>query len=487
MNWRKLVKGAAPALIVIDIIIRVGALLTVPRDRRPAAAMAWLMAIFLAPIPGSLLFRVFGTNKLPRAMREKQREVNELIMDATEGLGVVRQAASAPLWLESVVELNQTLGAMPLVGGNTADLLTDYNASIAAMTEAVRSSLRYVHVEFYILTRDRTTADFFEALRDAHRRGVIVRVLYDHIGTARHPMFRATRRWLEHSHIQFREMLPFHPILNQWRRPDLRNHRKLLVVDDRVAFIGSQNMIAASYNKPRNLRKGLQWKDLMVRLHGPVVQEVNTVFVTDWYSETDELLVEEIDPTQDTPGEGGLDCQVVPSGPGFEAENNLRLFNALMYSAQERLVIVSPYFVPDDSMLYAITTAAERGVDVQLFANEVADQPVVFHAQRSYYETLLRSGVRIFLYRKPVILHAKHFTVDNDVAVFGSSNMDMRSFSLNLEVSVMVHGRSFVDDLRAVEEEYRRESRELTLDEWTGRPAALQVLDNISRLSAAVQ
>jgi cardiolipin synthase len=178
---------------------------------------------------------------------------------------------------------------------------------------------------------------------------------------------------------------------------------------------------------------------------------------------------------------------VVPSGPGFEGENNLRLFNSLVYAATERVILTSPYFVPDDSMLYAITTAAQQGLDVQLFASEVGDQPVVYHAQRSYYEALLRAGVRIWLYESPTVLHAKHFTIDDDVAVIGSSNMDMRSFSLNLEISVMVHGSDFVKEMRAVEQSYRDRSHELTLEEWMQRPVGSRVLDNLARLSATVQ
>jgi cardiolipin synthase A/B len=254
-----------------------------------------------------------------------------------------------------------------------------------------------------------------------------------------------------------------------------------------VGFMGSQNMVDPSYNKRGNIRRGLQWKDLMVRVEGPIVAGVNAIFITDWFSETDELLTREADPVHTVETTDTLDCQIVPSGPGFEGENNLRLFNALLYAAQERLVIVSPYFVPDDSMLYAITTAAERGVKVQLFACEVADQAVVYHAQRSYYETLLRAGVRIYLYEKPIVLHAKHFTVDDDVAVIGSSNMDMRSFSLNFEVSLLVRGRRFVDKLRRLEDSYRTHSRELTLEEWLERPTRSQVLDNLARLTASVQ
>jgi cardiolipin synthase len=150
-------------------------------------------------------------------------------------------------------------------------------------------------------------------------------------------------------------------------------------------------------------------------------------------------------------------------------------------------MICSPYFVPDESMLYAITTAAQSGIDVQLFVSEIGDQPVVYHAQRSYYEELLRAGIRIWLYRSPTVLHPKHFTIDDQVAVIGSSNMDMRSFSLNLEISVMVRGHAFVGELRKLEESYRENSRELILDEWLQRPVFSQVLDNVARLSAVVQ
>ena len=487
MNWRPFVKALSTVLVVVNTIIRVAAIVDVPRHRRPTAAMAWLVTVFAVPVPGALAYLLFGSSKLPQSRRDKQSEINSFIVETTSGLELVRKDTTWPKWLESIVALNTKLGAMPLVGGNTADLLPDYGPSIAAMTEAVDRAERYVHVEFYILTRDATTAGFFAALKAAQARGVTVRVLYDHIATARHPFFRQTKAFLRDAGIPFHEMLPFKPFRSAWRRPDLRNHRKVLVVDGTVAFMGSQNMVDPSYNKKGNIKRGLQWKDLMVRLEGPVVAGVNAIFITDWYAETGDLLTRETDPIHAVPTDAALDCQVVPSGPGFDKENNLRLFNALVYSAQRRLVVVSPYFVPDDSMLYAITTAAERGVEVQLFACEVADQAVVYHAQRSYYETLLDSGVRIFLYEKPTVLHAKHFTVDDEVAVVGSSNMDMRSFSLNFEVSLMVRGRQFVERLREVEDSYRVHSRELTLDEWRARPVGAHVLDNVARLTATVQ
>jgi cardiolipin synthase len=376
---------------------------------------------------------------------------------------------------------------MPLLGGNKAKLYPDYEAGIAAMTEAVAGAVKYVHVEFYILNLDSTSRAFFEAMAAAAARGVVVRVLLDHIASLRIPRYKQTIRFLTKAGIDWQLMLPVQPFKGKYQRPDLRNHRKLVVVDGHIAFTGSQNMIDSTYNKKSNIKRGLHWKDLMVRFDGPVVAGVNALFLTDWYTERDELLISEDEPLGTGIERGDLEAQVVPSGPGFDGENNLRLFNALLYSAQEQIIITSPYFVPDDSMLYAITTAAQRGVHVELFVSEIGDQFMVFHAQRSYYEALLRAGVIIWLYKAPTVLHSKHFSIDDDVAVVGSSNMDMRSFTLNLEISVMVQGRSFVEDMRKVEASYRAESRRLTLEEWQQRPFGTVVLDNAMRLTAGLQ
>ncbi|WP_435870910.1 cardiolipin synthase [Leifsonia williamsii] len=474
-------------LLLLDFVIRIVAIIVVPRNRKPTSATAWLLAIFLIPYIGVLFFLLIGSYKLPKRRREKQTEINEFIIQSTEGIERVRRDHPWPPWLEGVVELNRNLGAMPLVGGNRASLNGDYEASLAAMTAEIRRAKRYVHVEFYILTLDKTTADFFAAMEEAVQRGVTVRVLLDHIASLRTPDYKRTIRRLTAMGAKWQLMLPVQPLRGKYQRPDLRNHRKLLIVDGRVAFMGSQNVIDRSYNKKSNIRRGLKWKELIVRLEGPIVAGLNAIFITDWYSETDELLRRETEPITDEPAEDELDMQVVPSGPGFAGENNLRLFLALLYYAQERIVITSPYFVPDEAMLTAITTATQRGIAVDLFVSEIGDQALVYHAQRSYYEVLLRAGVRIYMYKAPYILHAKHFTIDDDVAVIGSSNMDMRSFQLNMEVVLMVRGRSFVEELRRVEDGYRESSRELTLEEWMRQPLRSTVLDNLARLTSALQ
>ncbi len=477
----------AGAVILFDIVVRVIAIIVVPRNRRPTAGMAWLLAIFFIPIIGILLFWLIGNPKLPKRRREKQAEVDEFIRESTHGIERVSDSSTWPSWFDGVVRLNRTLGAMPLIGSNSASLIGDYAGSLAAMTEAIARAERYVHVEFYIFAYDRTTAPFFDALGEAVARGVEVRVLLDHIASVRVKGYRRTIRRLKRMGVRWQLMLPVQPLLGKYQRPDLRNHRKILVVDGEVGFMGSQNIIDRSYNKRSNIRRGLKWKELVVRVEGPIVSGLEAIFATDWYLETGEPPMREIVPLGQEAEAQNLDCQVVPSGPGYSNENNLKLFLALMYAARERIILTSPYFVPDEAMLRAISGATQRGVHVELFVSEIGDQALVYHAQRSYYEALLRAGVKIWLYRAPYILHSKHFTIDDNVAVIGSSNMDIRSFELNMEVSLLVHGASFVREMRLVEAGYRAESRELTLDEWLRQPIRSTVLDNLARLTSALQ
>ena len=473
--------------LVVDFALRIVAIIIIPRNRRPTSATAWLLAIYFIPYIGWLFFLLIGSFKLPKQRRERQQQVNDFILESTEGIERVRRDAPWPPWLRSVVTLNRNLGAMPLVGGNTSSLIGDYQGSLDAMTDAVNSAARYVHVEFYILSWDQTTGPFFDALEAAAARGVIVRVMLDHVASLRTRDYKRTIQRLTSMGAQWQLMLPVQPLKGKYQRPDLRNHRKLLVIDGHVGFMGSQNMIDRSYNKKSNIKRGLKWKELVTRLEGPIVAGLNAIFITDWYLETGELLDRERDAVEPVRSDDEIDCQLVPSGPGFVGENNLKLFLALLYYATDRIIITSPYFVPDEAMLTALTTAVQRGIHVELFVSEIGDQGLVYHAQRSYYEQLLRAGVTIWMYKAPYILHAKHFTIDDEVAVIGSSNMDMRSFQLNAEISLMVRGRSFVAEMRQVEQGYREASKQLLLEDWLKQPLRSTVLDNLARLTSALQ
>ena len=478
-------------LILADLAIRIAALIIIPRDRKPTAAMAWLLAIFLIPFVGIILYLLIGNVKLPKKRMERQREINGMIEHRAEGVDLGVDAEAWPSWFRTITEQNRVLGALPATGGNRAELIGDYQSSIDRMAEDIDTAERFVHVEFFIVAFDDTTRGFFAAMERAVQRGVTVRLLMDHIASAKVPIHKQTVAELDRIGVTWNYLLPVQPFKGRYQRPDLRNHRKLVVVDGLVGYTGSQNLIDRSYDSPKNQKRGLMWQELVTRVTGSAVPAINAVFLSDWYSETDEVLVaEEHLPVADVPRDPSPDalvCQVVPSGPAYELENNLRLFLGLVNAAQERVIITSPYFVPDEAMLYAITSARFRGLDVQLFVSEIGDQGMVWHAQRSYYGQLLRAGVRIWMYPGPYILHSKHLSIDDDVAVIGSSNMDIRSFNLNFEISLLVRGRSFVRAMREVEEGYRAVGRELTLEEWERQPASATFLDGVARLTSALQ
>ncbi|TQM18559.1 cardiolipin synthase [Microbacterium kyungheense] len=473
------------ALVVLAVNIT--ALIIIPKGRKPTAAMSWLLLIFLLPVVGIVLFLLIGNVKLPKKRRSEQARIDGIIRDRVAAVADEKADPSSwPTWFTRVTTQNEKLTSLPPVGGNRADLIGDYEASIIAMAAAIDTAQKYVHVEFFIVSWDKTTEVFFTAMENAVKRGVTVRLLADHVASRKAVGQKRTFAELDRIGVIWSWMLPVQPFQGKYQRPDLRNHRKIVVVDGRTAFVGSQNLIDRSYNTPKNLKRGLKWQELVSRVEGPAVAEIDAVFLSDWLVETGVMLDDEQVPAAQLAAAGDLVCQLVPSGPAYETENNLRLFLSLIHGATERVILTSPYFVPDEAMVYAITTACERGLDVQLFVSEIGDQGMVYHAQRSYYEALLQAGVRIFMYPAPFILHSKHFSIDDDIAVIGSSNMDIRSFSLNMEVSMLVLGASFVAQMREVEQAYRDAGRELTLDEWRREPAKATFLDGVARLTSAL-
>lgn len=474
-------------LVLLDVLVAFVVAVYISANRRPASAIAWILAVVFLPVIGLLAFFLLGFGKLPARRREKQQEVCAVALSRTAHGDVVDERETWRDWLAPVVGMNRRLGSLPMVGRNKIVVIEGYRDSIEAMAAAVDAAEDHVHVEFFILVSDETTEPLFAALQRARSRGVRVRVLADHVAQLMYPHRRATRQRLAAMGAEYHDMLPLRPLRGQWRRPDLRNHRKLVIIDGTVGFTGSQNMIADHYHKKRGIKRGLHWHELMIRIDGPAVPELDAVFVTDWYSETDELLPIAAAPAPVDGPSGSADAQVVPSGPSFANDNNVKLFVSMINGARTHIGVTSPYYVPDETIQLALVTAALRGVDVELFVSEIGDQFMVYHAQRSYYEELLRAGVRIHLYGGPTILHAKHLTVDDAVAVVGSSNLDIRSLSLHMELSVLVHDRELTHDLQQIQDGYRSASRELQLDSWLSRPRRERVLDNLMRLTSSLQ
>src|SRR5699024_4604275 len=253
--------------------------------RKPSVALGWLILIFMIPFVGILVFLVFGSPKLPARRREKQHEINQRVKAATGHRAIIGESDHLGEPLSTAAQLNYELGALPMVHGNDFELITDSVYCIDRMAEEVERARHYVHFEFYIVAVDETTRPLIDALVAAHRRGVAVRILIDHVGSIGYPGYRNLVRLLDDAGLM-RRRPPIRPWKGEYQRPDLRKHRKILVVDGQTAFTGSQNVIHPSYNKRKNVRRGLMWKDLMVRCTGPIVDELDAVFASDWYSET---------------------------------------------------------------------------------------------------------------------------------------------------------------------------------------------------------
>lgn len=477
------------AWLVIEYAIKIFAIGTVPANRKPSSAEAWLLLILLLPIVGLPLFWLIGSPYV-RGRRAKIRgRADQMLNTDLDKVATFPTTTSPDPDLAGVMQMNRHLTSLPCVTGNDEGLYEETREILNEMTAAVRGAQKYVHVEYFIMAWDSFTNPFFTELANAVNRGVHVRLLVDQLGSAKYPGWKEFQKKLTAAGIDWHLMMPIDPLRGRWRRPDLRNHRKLMIVDGTVGFMGSNNVINPDYDSAENLRVGRRWKDLGIKLGGDILQQLHVVFAVDWYTETGQTLdLQQFVPrVGDLPMEGNVNAmQLVPSGPGFSTEPNERMFTQLVSLAQHQVTITSPYFIPDDALLEAITSAAYRGVTVELFVGAESDQFIVGHAQRSYYGELLKAGVKIYLYPAPTVLHVKCLTVDGRAAALGSSNMDYRSFILDYEITLLSFGGTLIDEIDRHHDHCRAVSSLLTLQEWDALPWPQRYIDNVCRLTSAL-
>jgi len=462
------------AYLISEWLVRIIMLLYVPQRRSPASARAWLLLIFFLPIPGLVLYALIGRAYLPRKRLEQQLKLIEMMQQLSERSG--RMAPPPPPPPPEIIEasrLARKLGSFVVAAGNRVELIADYRQSIERLLEDIHAAHSSVHLLYYIFAEDATGQRAAEALEHAARRGVSCRVLLDSVGS-RGTLRRVAPR-LRAAGIEVVALLPVLLLRPGGLRLDLRNHRKIAVIDGRIGYIGSQNIVDPDANR------GMINQELVARVEGPVVHQLQALIVADRYQEVGEELR---DPKL-FPGllpSGVSAAQVLPSGPGHQEANTQHVLVNLIYAARRRVVLTTPYFVPDSPFLAAMHNAAERGLEVRLIVSRRSNKPVVQFAQQSYYEDLLAAGVRIHLYRG-AFLHAKHVSIDDSVAVIGSSNLDIRSFALNSELSLLVYDPVVVADLNRIQERYLADGDEVTLDAWRRRSPVRRWLQNMCRLA----
>ncbi len=463
----------ANILAIIGWIIAMIAFVVVPFRRPPAEARNWLLIFFALPWVALPIYWMIGR---PQYAKLRQRRVAELpsILDRiVQRTGLYRAEFSPTLCEDnlSLANLAHGLGQFPAVAGNRIETLGDYHGTIDRIIGDIDGAQQHVNIEFYIFKNDRVGERLMAALERARARGVTCRVLLDALGS--YGSVASIKRRLEAADIEVHDILPLRRRLSS-SRVDLRNHRKIVVVDGCIGYTGSQNMWEPSEHGRKANR------ELMVRVTGPIVAQLQAVFVCDWYLETLEELVEDTMFPKPEPGTG-LAAQMIATGPDNPVGGFDLIITQAMHNADEEIVIVTPYFIPTDALLTAIRGAVLRGVLVRLITGAKCDQHLAGLAQRSYYQELLSVGAQIYLFG-PEFLHAKHCRVDHEVSILGSSNMDFRSFELNAEIDLLCYDAALAEDLQLIENRYLEQSTPLSYAEWKQRPLRKKVLENTARM-----
>jgi cardiolipin synthase len=453
--------------------------LVILRRKEPSSTIAWILTLLFLPALGAILFLLFGRDRVRWPARRK-RQADSLVRGTLVAHGAPAgiEPGSAQAGLteleKQIFQMGTLLTGEAATTGNRLEVFSHGADVYESLGEAIDKAQHHVHAEFYLIRNDKTGEWFRDKLVSAANRGVQVRLLCDAYGCL--AVGAVWRRPLRKAGARVGIFLPMRSLLLQ--PVNLRNHRKIVVVDGTVAFSGGVN-IGDEY-QGRMARIG-QWRDTHFRLEGPAAGALQRVFLQDWFFATGEgVEPKPFFPSHDSrPGDATV--AIVPSGPDTRTEAIHRIFVAAISAARERVWITTPYFVPDPPMVVALQVAAMRGLDVKLILPSRSNHRVTFHAGRSFYETLLEAGVHIHEYT-PGMIHAKTMVVDGRIVLLGSANMDMRSFRLNFEVHTLIHDEATARTMEASFQEDLSHTVAVDRKTWSKRPLGNRIAEGAGRL-----
>jgi cardiolipin synthase len=444
-------------------------------------ALAWIILIVTLPVVGAALYFIFGEKRLGKLRLQRANTLKDRYARWLERL---------PPEIAATVErddpsMNQPADVdfdTPAIAGNGLVLMDAAESILRSIIADLDRAERFCHMEFYIWNEGGTADDVCEAAIRATKRGVTCRILIDAVGSAKFLKSKSAHRLRENG-VQVVAALPVGALELLRVRFDLRLHRKIVVIDNEVAYTGSFNLVDPRFFK-QEVGVG-EWVDAMVRIEGPIVNSLSALFLWDWEVETGQDLNALLQPRElkEARPVGPARAQMVPSGPGPFRDSGYQLLLSTIYAARRELVMTTPYFVPDESVLTALVTAARRGVSVTLIVPEKVDSTLVRYASRSFFDELLSVGVRIFQFKEG-LLHTKSVTVDGHVTLFGTFNLDIRSFWLDFEVTLCVHDAAFATRLLELQQRYIAKSHPIQPQMWPNRPVRTRFAENLARLAA---
>jgi cardiolipin synthase len=475
----------AIAALLLHWTLVIGLSARVIMRRRPLGILlAWIALILSLPVVGVVLYLFVGENRVSKKYLRRAKMIHEQYSRWKRSLGntsTIDWSLISPA-ARSLHRQAQLLVGFPALPGNRLELLEDYERVFCALIDDIRRCRGSCHLEFYILHAGGLVDTLLGALIDAAKRGVVCRLLLDAVGSK--PFLGSAKAaQLEAAGVEIAVALPVSPLTAFLSRADLRNHRKIAVIDAETAYTGSQNLVDPRFFKQD---EGVgQWVDAMVRIEGPSVAAMAGTFAQDWEIVTGRCLQDFGTETAVERAEqsGSAVVQWVPSGPQPKPLAIQQLVLSTLYSAQERLIITTPYFVPDESILTALVSAAHRGVDVTLVIPAKNDSRLVDYASRAVFDDLLEAGVHIAAFNGG-LLHTKSITVDGELCLFGSLNLDMRSLWLNFEISLFIYDNAVTSRICEMQLAYLERSDLIDVTACQQRPFARRFLENAVHLLA---
>jgi cardiolipin synthase len=443
-----------------ELLVALAVLAVLRRPREPRAMLAWILALLFVPVVGLLLFVLIGEPRVHRTRRRRKRR-RLRVLEATH-----RRTASR--WegdpdrvnhdpdhtVANLMKLATRIGGLAPTRGNDVVVHHDADKMLLDMSLAIQSARSHVHMEYYIFQPDETGQAIRDLLIAKAREGVKCRLLLDFVGCWK--LFNRFLRPMREAGVEVVFFMPWLPWRGS-RRLNFRNHRKIVVVDGKIGFTGSQN-IGDEY---RGRRQGMRWRDTHMRVLGPAVHQLQDVFIEDWAFASRREIGGDWDryfPPTETSGNHLV--QVIPSGPDREVNVLHHLLLGAIGAAHKTICLATPYFVPDQAMVLSLQTAAYRGVQVRLLIPAKTDHDVVLWAGRSFYNELLRAGVEIYEYEEGM-LHSKMILVDDVCTLVGSANFDERSLRLNFELSMVLYDPAVTSQLHSEFDTLLREARRI--------------------------
>jgi cardiolipin synthase A/B len=461
------------SLIIIPVIIT--------QKKRPEAALAWVMLVIFIPFFGHFLYLALGIERiknrklekvlLSKSARKELRKIETLWTPAKNK----RKKLGLSHDIENIIRVCREFSLFDAVAENNIDIIVDANQAYPKMKEAILNATRTVNLDYFIFNPDRVGEDFRSLLEQKANQGVKVNLLYDAIGSWKLGGSRKFLNSMEEAGVRVKDFLPLRTFIRPWY-VNLRNHRKIMIIDNTVAFMGSLNIGEEFLNTKKR-----KWRETSVMIQGPAVAQLQWVFFEDWLTATGEMLpFSEYFGSYEDAGDHVM--QIVASGPDIREKAMQKAFFLAISTAKKSIYLTTPYFIPDEAMYLALQLAALRGLEVKILVPRKSDHLLVLLAGRSYYDDLIISGAEIYEYSAG-ILHAKMLIIDSQITVIGSANADMRSIRSSFEVNVQVYGETFAKEAEQTFYADLKKSRKLTRA-YLKRPARMRFVENLLRLAS---